>query len=53
MKKIVILLLPLLFAAGCASDDQTTTSDQRVSTIPWNRPESWEGKGQVGGMLSR
>jgi outer membrane biogenesis lipoprotein LolB len=25
----------------------------RASTIPWNRPESWEGQGQLGGMLQQ
>ena len=32
--------------AGCA----TTSNDDRVSTIPWNRPQSWEGTGALGGF---
>ena len=46
------LLLLLLTAAtglsiGCAT---SATDDDRVSTIPWNRPQSWEGTGALGGM---
>jgi hypothetical protein len=38
--------------AGCAS--QGTEEDPgRVSTIPWNRPESWEGQGPLGSMLNQ
>ncbi|MFZ5805881.1 MAG: lipoprotein [Verrucomicrobiota bacterium] len=51
MKKILLILLPLILLAGCAEDQQQTTSEQRVSTIPWNKPERWEGQGQLGGML--
>ena len=31
---------------GCAS----TSNDDKVSTIPWNRPQSWEGTGALGGF---
>ena len=31
---------------GCA----TSTNDDKVSTIPWNRPQSWEGTGALGAM---
>lgn len=33
--------------SGCASQSESTTSE-RVSTIPWNRPERWEGQGAMG-----
>jgi len=36
----------VILATGCA----TTSKDEDVSTIPWNRPQSWEGQGQLGGM---
>jgi len=49
MKASRVLLLLLLFGAvlgaGCA-----TTTDNDVSTIPWNRPENWEGMGALGGF---
>lgn len=47
-----LLLLGLGVGAlfsGCAT---TPTSDSdEVSTIPWNRPASWEGRGPLGGMM--
>jgi hypothetical protein len=42
---VLLLLLGAAFAAGCA-----TTDENEVSTIPWNRPESWEGMGALGGF---
>jgi ABC-type uncharacterized transport system auxiliary subunit len=46
---------------GCATSDPKTTytpaasqSDrERVSTIPWNRPQGWEQGGAVGSMMGR
>ena len=35
----------VILSAGCA-----TTKEEDVSTIPWNRPQSWEGQGALGGM---
>jgi len=47
-----LLLLSLAavtgFAVGCASSN--TSNDEKVSTIPWNRPQSWEGAGALGGF---
>jgi len=33
----------LALVGGCA-----TTNDNNVSSIPWNRPQSWEGTGALG-----
>jgi hypothetical protein len=44
-----LLLLLLLMGAACLSGCATTGTDD-VSTIPWNRPESWEGMGALGGF---
>jgi hypothetical protein len=49
------LLLALGLLTGCAgSPDKkssyTTQDGERVSTIPWNRPQKWEGSGQLGGL---
>ena len=47
--KYLPLLLVLIFAfGGCATRDP-----DRVSTIPWNRPESGEGMGQLGFLNTR
>jgi hypothetical protein len=35
---------------GCAGSDQDDS--QRVSTIPWNRPENWESQGPLGSMMN-
>ncbi len=47
-----LILLPVLAAfvlTGCAETKPVSQQDQ-VSTIPWNRPESWEGQGPLGGF---
>ena len=33
----------LALLGGCA-----TTNDDNVSSIPWDRPQSWEGTGALG-----
>ena len=58
MKRVCsILLLPLILAvAGCSSSATTPTTSnvdangQPVSAVPWNKPESWETQGQLGGL---
>jgi hypothetical protein len=37
--------------AGQPTDgSQYLAPDQRPSSLPWNQPASWEGKGQLGNM---
>jgi len=55
--RTLLLLLPLaLFQVGCSSSATTPTTSnvdangQPVSSVPWNKPESWESTGQLGGM---
>ena len=51
MARIVALLILLAAAlgfSGCASDQPQ--DPDRVSSIPWNRPERWEGQGPLGGF---
>lgn len=43
---LLLLLLGAALGAGCA----TGTNENDISTIPWNRPESWEGMGAMGGF---
>ena len=45
---LALLLGTLGFLPGCA-DDQPKDPN-RVSSIPWNRPEKWEGQGTMGGF---
>ncbi len=48
----IILLLALgglsVFLTACAGPQPQ--DPDRVSTIPWNRPEKWEGQGALGGF---
>lgn len=51
------LALFLLAAAafglgGCASSDPLSEGRPQESTIPWNRPQSWEGPGVYGSAMS-
>jgi len=41
----------IAFLPSCASDQPEDPN--RVSTIPWNRPEKWEGQGPMGGMMNQ
>ena len=53
----ILLLVPLvLLQAGCSSSETVPSANnvdangQPVSSVPWNKPESWETTGQLGGM---
>ncbi len=57
--RLILLLSPLaIVLAGCSSSGSATTptannldaNGQPVSAVPWNKPESWETNGQLGGM---
>ncbi len=49
LRLLVCLGLTVLsfLMASCADHD---SDPDRVSTIPWNRPEKWEGQGPLGAM---
>jgi hypothetical protein len=38
------IMLGLLGLTGCASTDQQT-KEEKVSELPWNTPQKWEGGG--------
>ena len=46
------LLLVVVAAglSGCASTGKPK-EEERVSSIPWAKPESWEGQGAFGSMM--
>jgi hypothetical protein len=46
---ILLIAFTGVLLGACASSDQPHDPNQ-VSSIPWNRPESWEGKGAMGGF---
>ncbi|NBS83745.1 MAG: hypothetical protein EBS59_03490 [Verrucomicrobia bacterium] len=55
MAWVVAGLLFVLLLGGCASGtsgknpDGTPKDDQSVSTLPWNKPASWEGQSAIPG----
>ena len=48
MFRILLAIIAACFA-GCASTEQP--KEDRVSSIPWAKPESWEGQGAFGSMM--
>jgi hypothetical protein len=50
----MLLLAAAALVAGCASSEpekpKPPQADRDVSTLPWNRPQNWEGKGVLGGI---
>ena len=42
---IALMAVSTILISGCA-----TTSEDNVSSIPWDRPQPWEGTGQLGGF---
>jgi len=40
----------ILCAGGCASSQDQPDQNPNASAIPWNRPQSWEGQGMLGGF---
>jgi len=35
---------------SCADPQPKPANQDQVSSIPWNRPEKWEGQGMMGGL---
>lgn len=57
---LFLILLPAAFiSSGCTSADTNPSggtvdaNGQPVSSVPWNKPESWETSGQLGGMTGQ
>ncbi len=48
--RLLLLAVLALGLAGCATTEPPKQED-RVSSIPWAKPESWEGQGAFGGLL--
>jgi hypothetical protein len=47
LASLALVALSFILSA-CASNE--AEDPNRVSTIPWNRPEKWEGQGPLGSM---
>jgi hypothetical protein len=56
LRSLLLFLPVILFQVGCSSADQQAqaqtvdASGQPVSSVPWNKPESWETDGQLSGV---
>ena len=46
---ILTILTPLFFSS-CADTETKNQQNAGASSIPWNRPEKWEGQGMVPGF---
>ena len=46
--RTILLLVALMATSAILVSGCATTNDDNVSSIPWNRPQSWEGTGAVG-----
>ena len=48
----------LMFLSACTHEDAPTDNtamlpeDQRVSSVPWNKPQGWENRGQLGALAN-
>jgi hypothetical protein len=42
---LATLVIAVAVLGGCA-----TPKEGEVSSIPWNRPQGWEGQGALGGF---
>ena len=52
MRLVLLTILAgiVIALAGCATNDRPQDPD-RVSSIPWNKPQPWEGQGPFGGLM--
>ncbi len=52
MKNCSLLLIfaAVLLLGGCATEG-TSHSSHNESSLPWNRPQSWEGAGAMGAAM--
>jgi hypothetical protein len=58
--RLFLLLLPVaLVQVGCSNVDTSPSAGnvdangEPVSSVPWNKPESWETTGQLGGLTGQ
>lgn len=51
---VILLASVVVILTGCQAEtqDSLATPDRAaVSSIPWNKPASWEGTGALGGFM--
>jgi hypothetical protein len=55
-RRLALLTLAGLVALGlsaCATKDPMSDGRPQESSIPWNRPQSWEGPGVYGSAMNQ
>lgn len=45
-------LVVTLISSCAPHDEETRTTIEAGGTVPWNRPEKWEGPGVLGSQMS-
>jgi len=51
---LLIIIISTLGFSGCeTASDNTAPDHAAVSSIPWNKPASWEGTGSLGGFMQQ
>lgn len=51
LRLLLLVCCSSLLLGGCATETPKPTDPGRISTLPQNRPERWEGQGMLGGMM--
>lgn len=58
LARMTMILLATMIVAGCQTTQEQqppqlppSPSSAAVSSIPWNKPASWEGAGALGGFM--
>lgn len=47
---LLVLLAAALCLGGCATDSEVSP-EHAAGSLPWNRPQSWEGAGMMGSAM--
>jgi len=51
--KFSALLAVCAAITGCASDETYRAEQEAGGSLPWNRPQSWEGPGALGSQMNQ
>lgn len=49
LRTSLLILAATLLLGGCALDEKSAAHAE--GTLPWNRPQSWEGAGAMGAAM--
>ncbi len=46
---LILVMAAGLLLSGCASTPKDGSEPEKVSTLPWNKPQQWEHSAPLGG----